>query len=205
MSFQRVVAYWVTVLVLILPGRANTSAAIGENRLHAASSWVVRANPSKLVNGAPLFIEVTPPAKLKSLTGTWLGHEIVFDESGRGWFALAGVSLETKPGSYPFILEGVMVNEKRTTFRKNFVVGHAKYPVIQLTVSKQFTEPNPEQVEKIKADQEVKHKTFSQSTPERVVRTIFSASRCADFRMCLGRGAFSMGLRKACTRGSTIG
>ena len=105
--------------------------------------------------------------ELKSLTGTWLGHEIVFDESGRGWFALAGVSLETKPGSYPFILEGVMVNEKRTTFRKNFVVGHAKYPVIQLTVSKQFTEPNPEQVEKIKADQEVKHKTFSQSTPER--------------------------------------
>jgi murein DD-endopeptidase MepM/ murein hydrolase activator NlpD len=102
---------------------------------------------------------------LKSLTGTWLGHEVVFDQgSDRTWFALAGVSLETKPGSYPLTLDGISVAGSRSSFRKNLSVGHARYPIIQLTVSKQFTEPSTEQMEKIK---DLKHKTFSAVTPER--------------------------------------
>jgi len=133
-----------------------------------SSTWLVRANPPKLVNGAPIFLEVTPPVRLKSLTGTWLGHEVVFDQaSDRTWFALAGVSLETKPGSYPLTLDGISVAGSRSSFRKNLSVGHARYPIIQLTVSKQFTEPSTEQMEKIKEDQDLKHKTFSAVTPER--------------------------------------
>jgi murein DD-endopeptidase MepM/ murein hydrolase activator NlpD len=120
------------------------------------------------VNGAPIFLEVTPPVRLKSLTGTWLGHEVVFDQgSDRTWFALAGVSLEIKPGSYPLTLDGISVAGSRSSFRKNLSVGHARYPIIQLTVSKQFTEPSTEQMEKIKEDQDLKHKTFSAVTPER--------------------------------------
>src|ERR1700747_18536 len=72
-----------------------------------SSAWIVRVNPTRLVNGAPVFLQVTPPARLKSLTGTWLGHDVVFDPNGRSWFALAGVSLETKAGSYPLVLKGV--------------------------------------------------------------------------------------------------
>jgi murein DD-endopeptidase MepM/ murein hydrolase activator NlpD len=132
------------------------------------SAWVVRANPSRLVNGAPIFLEVTPPAPLKSLSGSWLGHEIVFDQGeGKRWVALAGVSLETKAGSYPFVLEGVSASGTRMSFRRNFVVGHAKYPVIELKVSKQFTEPSSEQLQVIKEDQNLKQKTFRTSSAER--------------------------------------
>jgi len=141
-----------------------------------SSTWLVRANPPKLVNGAPIFLEVTPPVRLKSLTGTWLGHEVVFDRgSDRTWFALAGVSLETKPGRYPLTLDGISVAGSRSSFRKNLSVGHARYPIIQLTVSKQFTEPSTEQMEKIKEDQDLKHKTFSAVTPEREWSGRFSA------------------------------
>jgi murein DD-endopeptidase MepM/ murein hydrolase activator NlpD len=127
------------------------------------------------VNGAPIFLQVTPPERLTSLTGTWLGHDVIFDNSGRVWTALAGVSLETKAGNYPFVLEGKTPAGTEITFRRSFTIGHAKYPVIQLQVSKQFTEPNPEQVQVIKEDQAVKHKTFSQVTPEREWSGRFSA------------------------------
>jgi murein DD-endopeptidase MepM/ murein hydrolase activator NlpD len=130
--------------------------------------WLVHANPTSLVNGAPVFLEVTPPTGLKALTGAWLGHEIVFNPgNGKTWFALAGVSLETRPGSYPLVVDGLTVSGSRISFQRSLLIRRAKYPTIQLTVSKQFTEPNPGQQQKIKEDQELKHKTFSQSSAER--------------------------------------
>jgi len=161
---------WLCVLLLgILAGAGFAGAgAATASATKAAPMWVVRANPSRVVNGAPIFLEVTSPARLKSLTGTWLGHEIVFNQTGgKTWFALAGVSLETKPGSYALTLDGVTEAGSRASFRRDFVVGRAQYPTVQLTVSKQFTEPSHEQQEKIKEDQGVKHQTFSQSAPER--------------------------------------
>src|SRR5215475_1721586 len=141
-----------------------------------SGDWTVQASPSRLVNGAPIFLQVSPPERLTSLTGTWLGHDVIFDNrAGRVWTALAGVSLETKAGTYPFVLEGKAGAGTQISFRRNFTIGHARYPVIQLQVSKQFTEPNPEQVQVIKEDQELKHRTFSQVTPAREWSGRFSA------------------------------
>lgn len=124
--------------------------------------------PERLVNGGPVFFQVTPPSQLKSLTATWLGHEVVFDHGkGKTWFALAGISLEAHPGSSGLVLLGTTASGSRVEFQRNFVIARAKYPTVQLTVSKQFTEPSPEQLETIKQDQEIKHKTFSQTSPER--------------------------------------
>ncbi|HWX91288.1 MAG TPA: M23 family metallopeptidase [Terriglobales bacterium] len=131
--------------------------------------WTVRATPPRPVNGAPVFLEVTPPARLQSLAATWLGHSVTFSPSaGKTWFALAGTSLETKPGSYPLALVATTTSGSQIRFPRNLTIGRAKYPVIRLTVSKEFTEPNPEQQQKIQADQQVKHQTFAQpSSPDR--------------------------------------
>src|SRR5215468_11863808 len=65
----------------------------------APARWSMQVVPSKLVNGVPIFLQVTPITPLQSMTGTWLGHELIFDHAGvKNWFVLAGVSLETKPG-----------------------------------------------------------------------------------------------------------
>jgi murein DD-endopeptidase MepM/ murein hydrolase activator NlpD len=114
------------------------------------------------------LVVVTTPATLNSLTGTWLGHDLVFDHSaGKNWFALAGVSLETKPGKYPLKLEGATAKGEKVQFERTLLVTAAKYPTVKLTVSKEFTAPSPEQQEKIKADQELKHDVFSRISPER--------------------------------------
>lgn len=101
-----------------------------------------------LVNGAPVLFRVKPPARLKSLSGKWLGHQLDFsyDAASKTWFTLAGVSFETAPGKYPIELSG----ERAATgtplaFTRTFAVAHAKYPQIkvELTVEKKFTEPSP--------------------------------------------------------------
>lgn len=115
-----------------------------------AATWTVRAQPVRLVNGAPVLFQVKSTAKLESLTGKWLGHDITFsyNDSTRTWFALAGVSIETTPGKYPLELTGERARGNAPlTFTRTFAVVKTKYPQIkvELTVEKKFTEPNPEQ------------------------------------------------------------
>ena len=74
----------------------------------SAANWNIHAQPARLVNGGPVLFQIKPAQRLQSLSGSWLGHEIVFsfDANSKTWFALAGVSLETTPGSYALELTG---------------------------------------------------------------------------------------------------
>ena len=160
------------VLAVCVPVSAIAAPAPGQR----SAAWSVRITPQKVVNGAPVLLAVTASATLNSLTGTWMGHELAFDHStGKNWFALAGVSLETKPGKYPLKLEGVSAKGEKVQFERTLLVTAAKYPTVKLTVSKEFTAPSPEQQEKIKADQELKHEVFSRISPEREWSGSFSA------------------------------
>jgi len=138
-----------------------------------AAPWLVRSQPLRLVNGACALFEVMPPAPLKSLTGTWLGHEITFnfDPAAKTWFAIAGVPLETPPGIYSLQLSGApsaaSAESGAIAFTRRFAVEPARYPKVELTVPRQFTEPNPEQLAQIAADNQIKHEYMNRVTPER--------------------------------------
>jgi murein DD-endopeptidase MepM/ murein hydrolase activator NlpD len=118
---------------------------------------------------------VQPPARLESLHGTWLGHEVSFsfDAASKTWFALAGVSLETAPGTYSLELTGETeagkALSKKISFSHEFAVIRGKYPKIQakLNVESKFTEPNPEQQKQIEESQQVKKDYLNRVTPER--------------------------------------
>jgi murein DD-endopeptidase MepM/ murein hydrolase activator NlpD len=138
----------------------------------SAATWTARAQPIRLVNGAPVLFQVKPPAKLASLTGTWLGHQLTFNynASRKTWFALAGVSFDTAPGKYPLELTGERVAGKSPlSFSSTFTVARAKYPQIkvELTVEKKFTEPSPKQQEQIAEGVKVKQDYLNRATPKR--------------------------------------
>jgi murein DD-endopeptidase MepM/ murein hydrolase activator NlpD len=148
------------------------------------------------------LLEVTPPASLKALRGTWLGHDLVFDRTdSQAWFVLAGVSLETRPGSYPLKLDAVTATGKQIRFEQNLRVNPAKYPTVQLTVSKEFTAPSPEQQEKIKADQAVKHEAFSHVSPEREWSGPFSPPVTAETSDVFGTRRIFNGVTKSIHQG----
>jgi murein DD-endopeptidase MepM/ murein hydrolase activator NlpD len=138
----------------------------------SAASWAVRTQPAQLVNGAPMLFQVKPPAKLESLTGTMLGHQITFSYNAgtRTWFALAGVSIETAPGKYPLELTGERTgNQTPITFTQTLAVARANYPQIrvELTVEKKFTEPTPEQQEQAAEGVKIKQEYLNRVTPDR--------------------------------------
>lgn len=133
------------------------------------NAWSVRWQPTAIVNGSPVVFVVNPPARLATLSGTWLDHEVSFgfDKITKKWFGLAGASLETRPGIYTLKLEGTTVSGREVSFQRKVTVRSAKYPSIAVTVAKKFTEPSPEQLRQINQDQAVKQENFRSVDPER--------------------------------------
>jgi murein DD-endopeptidase MepM/ murein hydrolase activator NlpD len=147
-------------------GQSDTKVELKSNA--PAHDWSATANPEHLVNGAPLLFEVKTPSTVTALTGAWLGHSITFAAEPSGeWFAVAGISLETEPGTYPLELTGVTRDGQKLHFEQKFPVGSEKYLTVELTVPTKFTEPSKEQLEIIQRDQEIKKKTFAEVSPER--------------------------------------
>jgi hypothetical protein len=134
-----------------------------------AADFSVRWQPTRPVNGSPVVFRVTSPERLKSLSGTWLEHEVLFssDSQGKVWNGIAGASLETHPGHYPLELKGATASGQNLTFQKLVAVGKGKYRSIGASVPKQYTEPNAEQLQKIGQDKALKERAFGGVTPER--------------------------------------
>jgi murein DD-endopeptidase MepM/ murein hydrolase activator NlpD len=134
-----------------------------------SKKWSVSFQPVRLVNGTPVIFSVNPPARLSSLTGVWLSHDVIFsfDSATKVWYAIAGVSLETPPGSYSIALKGTTTQGKELVFQRAISVRAAKYPSVHVSVSKKFTEPSAEQLKQISEDKAVKQDLFARVTPER--------------------------------------
>ena len=137
-----------------------------------AAPWIVRAQPTRLVNGAPVLFQVKPSAKLTSLSAIWLGHRLTFsyNTATKTWFTLAGVTFETNPGKYTLDFTGETAASKTpVNFKRTFLVARAQYPKIkvELAVEKKFTEPNPEQQAQIAEGVKVKEDYLNRVTPDR--------------------------------------
>ena len=163
------------VCVLLSPA-ANLSATSSAHS--TAARWTVIIRPARLVNGMPVLFRVTTPKPVRTLSGNWLGHEIAFsfDASHKSWFALAGVSLETKPGTHPIQLQGETLagqsagspDGQAISFEKKIRVERQHYPrVVLLTVPGRYTAPSPEDLRQIEQDKETKAEAFKTLSPGR--------------------------------------
>jgi murein DD-endopeptidase MepM/ murein hydrolase activator NlpD len=134
-----------------------------------AADFSVRWQPLRLVNGSPMVFRVTSTEPLKSLSGKWLEHDLFFscDPHTKVWYAIGGVSLETRPGNYSLDLRAVTATGKDLSFQKRIAVGKGKYHSIAASVPKQYTEPNPEQLQKIDQDKALKEHAFARVTTDR--------------------------------------
>jgi murein DD-endopeptidase MepM/ murein hydrolase activator NlpD len=135
---------------------------LAANLSATAAHWTVSGQPARLVNGSPVLFRVTTPEPVRTLSGNWLGHEILFslDASGKSWFALAGASLETKPGAYPLQLHAETLAGQAILFEKKIRVERQRYPQVLLKVPGRYTAPNPEDMRQIAQDKEVKAQIF---------------------------------------------
>jgi murein DD-endopeptidase MepM/ murein hydrolase activator NlpD len=138
----------------------------------AAVTW----QPTTLVNGSPVLFQIRAPANVRSITATWLGHNLTFfrSEASRTWYALAGIPVETAAGKYALRISEASATKSAqlvTTVR----IGRAVYPKITVRVAKKYTEPNSEELREINADKGVKQKAFAIATAEKLWTGAFVA------------------------------
>jgi murein DD-endopeptidase MepM/ murein hydrolase activator NlpD len=167
----------------VLFSPANLSAAGSAHS--TAAHWSVRNQPARLVNGTPVLFRVTTPKPVRTLSGNWLGHEIAFsfDASHKSWFALAGASLETKPGTYPIQLHGETIAGQSArspdgleiSFERKIRVERQRYPRAQLKVAVRYTAPSPEDQRQIDQDKETKAQVFETVSADREWKGSFAA------------------------------
>jgi len=176
---------------LLLALATNVS---GATAAHSATAhWTVVTQPARLVNGAPVLFRVTAPKPVRTLSANWLGHEIAFsfDADHKSWFALAGVSLETKPGAYPIDLHAETSSAtsagQAISFEKQIRVQHQSYPRhVVLTVPGRYTAPSPEDLHQIEQDKETKAEAFKTLSPEREWKGSFAAPVTAEISDVFG-------------------
>ncbi|MGO9575911.1 MAG: M23 family metallopeptidase [Terriglobales bacterium] len=150
------------VAFALLSLAANLSAA-------TAAHWIVGNQPTRLVNGTPVLFRVTTPTPVRTLSGNWLGHEIAFsfDASHKSWFALAGISLETKRGAYPIQLHAETFAGEAISFEKEIRVERQRYPRVLLKVPGRYTAPSAEEQHQIEQDKATKAEAFKTLSPGR--------------------------------------
>jgi murein DD-endopeptidase MepM/ murein hydrolase activator NlpD len=134
-----------------------------------AASLDVRWQPARIVNGSPIVFRIAPSEPMTSLAGKWLGHEVFFslEAHSQVWYALAGASVETRPGKYALELKGITASGKELSLQRSISVGRGKYRSIAAKVPKQYTEPSAEQLREIDQDKALKERAFAHTTPGR--------------------------------------
>jgi murein DD-endopeptidase MepM/ murein hydrolase activator NlpD len=160
----------ITIAVpLLSTAETRTAGATAGAKKGVAKPWAIRWQPAQLVNGAPIVFDVAPPVRLTELSAKWLGHQVWFsyDAASKAWYGIAGVSLETRPGTYALDLTGTTSRATRISFTRKILVRAAKYPSIKVTVGKRFTEPSKAQLERIHQDTTVKQDVFQHTNPDR--------------------------------------
>jgi murein DD-endopeptidase MepM/ murein hydrolase activator NlpD len=129
--------------------------------------WSAQWEPTKLVNGSPVLFRVTAPLQLSELQGNFLGQEFSFRSSKtcHCWYAIAGVSLTTKPGTYTLQVTGKNTGGKETAASYLVRVSAAHYPFSTIKVAPAFVEP-PKEVEPVVAAADVaKKQAFAATDP----------------------------------------
>ena len=175
---------------MLLVLNANLSA---ETATHStANNWAVVSQPARLVDGSPVLFRVTTPKPVRTLSGNWLGHDIEFsfDAGHKMWFALAGVSLETKPGIYPLQLHGETSDgtpsEQAISFEKNIRVENQRYPRVLLKVPGRYTAPSPDDQREIEEDKATKAEAFKTLSADREWSGSFAAPVSAEISDLFG-------------------
>jgi len=134
-----------------------------------AAGWSLQFQPARIVNGSPVVFRVRAPKTVRSLSASWLGHDLAFsfDTKDKTWFALAGASLETKAGVYSIQLRAATPAGQAISYEKKIAVQRQRYPRVILKVPGKYTAPSPEDQKEIDEDKKIKEEAFKTLSPDR--------------------------------------
>jgi len=137
----------------------------------------LRLSAPGAAQGTLLLVTVRSENPLGQLTGKWNEREVPFwraaaKEPGAPGadmrHALLGVDLQKPAGKYEFSVEAELQNRDRVSCQVMLEVDEGHFATENLTVKKQFVEPDPEQVARAEAETKRLREIFDRVTPERL-------------------------------------
>jgi murein DD-endopeptidase MepM/ murein hydrolase activator NlpD len=124
------------------------------------------------MQGSLLAIEVESHISIAEITGEWDGREIQFwQEEAAGTQkrrAFIGVDLEKTPGKYEVQVRGKLSDGTALSCSAEVEVTLGNFATESLRVNPQYVEPNPEQIERAKAESARLAAIFESVTPEKL-------------------------------------
>jgi murein DD-endopeptidase MepM/ murein hydrolase activator NlpD len=131
-----------------------------------ATTNEITLTPAEVDAGSPELIRVEAPPGA-TVDGEWLGRKLEFfrGRSGRAWYALAGVDVETPAGPSTLHITEQTAGAAPIDLSHAVEIHPAHYRTTTLTVAPKFVEPGPEEAPRIKAEIALKNEIFSKSAP----------------------------------------
>ncbi len=141
--------------------------------------------------GTLLLAEIRSERPIGEVTGKWNERDVPFwqaPEKSRGTSsanvrnALLGVDLEKAAGEYEFSVSAELQGGERVNCRATVAVKEGHFATENLTVRKQFVEPNPEQEARAKAETKRLREIYDRVTPQRLWDGPFRVPLDGDFK-----------------------
>lgn len=134
----------------------------------------LRLSAPRAAQGSLLLVTVRSANPLGQLTGKWNEREVPFwraaekEPSADVRRALLGVDLQKPAGKHEFSVAAELQNGDQVNCQVMLEVDDGHFATENLTVKKQFVEPDPEQVARAEAETKRLREIFDRVTPERL-------------------------------------
>jgi murein DD-endopeptidase MepM/ murein hydrolase activator NlpD len=139
------------------------ASATAQPKIISTVSWT----PAKIASGSPCLFKVTLDRSAASVNAAWQGQQIQLfpSDDQRVWYGLAGVDVETKPGSYKLEVAATQSDGQVSRVEREVSVAPAGYKTEVLRVPQKYVKPSPEAMVRIEADRKLKKEAFSHEIP----------------------------------------
>jgi murein DD-endopeptidase MepM/ murein hydrolase activator NlpD len=151
----------------------------------------LRLSAPDTAQGTLLIAELRSTKPLSEVSGRWNDRDVPFwqakiKEQGASSAdvrkALLGVDLEKAAGKYEFAVTGQLQGGERLSCRAAVEVKEGHFATENLTVKKQFVEPNPEQEARAEAETKRLREIYDRVTPDRLWNGPFRVPLDGDFK-----------------------
>ncbi|HVQ15891.1 MAG TPA: M23 family metallopeptidase [Vicinamibacterales bacterium] len=177
--------------VLVLGAAVSLAAGASVSARHSTQDAVTLsvATPGPLKPGGVALIAVSAPQGLTALTGNLAGRPVRFwpGASAREWNGLAGVNLETAPGSIALTIQGTTASGAEATAKVSLIVERYRYETRRIQVDPKMANPPESELARIKQEAQAMADAFAILTPERFWRGSFDAPVPGDANSAFGR------------------
>lgn len=170
-GFSRFVLVLTVAVSFAVGARVSAGRAVQENVPLSVGM------PGPLKPGGVALIVVSSPQDLTALTGEIAGRPVRFWQgaSAREWNGLAGVGLESAPGSVTLVIQGTTAAGGTASAQTALAVERYRYETRRLTVDPKMVNPPASELARIKQDTQAMAEAFATLTPERLWRGPFDA------------------------------